>query len=254
VARRPERNQSKENGVNIYIAPPFGTYFRPTGALSVRGSFTLKPRPGRTGQVLRTVRRVRGAWVNSIGLRNPGIESLRYDPSAVYSLAGIDDGDWEKIHDHLYVNRWPSYNLELNLSCPNVVEYGHPSLNVLKLYTDMPSSVISVKLPPDKDQALSLTELALCAGIKLIHLSNTLPSPLGGISGWPLLEKNLSIVEAVARCFHSAKIIAGGGITDMDAARRYHSRGASHFSLGSVFFNPIRGLQLYNELNEWANR
>src|ERR1700692_1370127 len=107
----------------IYISPPFGIHFRPKHALlPVLGSFTALPRPGRTGQVLRTLRPVRGGWRNAIGLRNPGVGSLEYRPGVVYSLAGIADGDWERMHDTLAAKDWPQYVLELNLSCPNVAK------------------------------------------------------------------------------------------------------------------------------------
>src|ERR1700675_1261388 len=114
----------------IYITPPFGTYFRPRHAVPVLGSFTLLSRPGRTMQVLRTLRPVRGGWRNAIGLRNGGVTPLTYRPGGVYSLAGVNDGDWERLYHAMAVKQWPEYLIELNLSCPNIDEYHHPSREV----------------------------------------------------------------------------------------------------------------------------
>ncbi len=235
----------------IYIAPPFGTYFRPKGSLPVLGSFTLKPRPGRTGQVLRTVRPVPGGWVNAIGLRNPGVASLcrHYDPAVVYSLAGINDGDWGWMYDRLVAFDWPAYRIELNLSCPNVHEYGPPTRKALEAFTLLPNAQISAKLPPDKSVALDLADRCLEAGIRLIHLSNTLPSPIGGISGAPLRAVNLEVVAYVARNAGAAQIIAGGGIyIAAQHARAYLDVGATHLSLGTIFANPLRGWRLARRL------
>lgn len=232
----------------IYVAPPFGTYFRPKHAIPVLGSFTVEPRPGRTGQVLRTVRPTNGGWLNAIGLRNPGVVSLDYRPGVVCSLAGIADGDWEKLHEWMRLLDWPTYLLELNLSCPNVAEYGHPRRATLEDFAKLPNATISAKLPPNEVEALALTELCLESGIRLIHLSNTLPSPRGGISGAQLRAVNLPIVDSVARSYPTAKIIAGGGIYTVEHARQYRDAGAKHLSLGTVFMNPIRGWRLYRRL------
>jgi dihydroorotate dehydrogenase len=236
--------------MKIYIAPPFGTYFRPKGAIPVLGSFTPRPRPGRTGQVLRTVRPVPGGWVNAIGLRNPGVGALRcrYQPGIVYSLAGIEDGDWSLLYHALWTFQWPAYDLELNLSCPNVHEYGPPTRGELEAFTTLPNAHISAKLPPDLPAAIELTARCLEAGIRLIHLSNTLPSPVGGVSGAPLRKVNLPIVAEIARRYPQAEVIAGGGIYNESHARAYLHTGAKHLSLGTVWMNPLRGWRLYRRL------
>lgn len=228
----------------ICIAPPFGSYFRPRGTLPVIGSFTLEARSGRTGQILRTFRPVSGGWVNAIGLRNPGLTQLEYKPGVVFSLAGIDDGDWEKMYAWLYVQKWPAYAIELNLSCPNIEKYGHPwGRKTIELFTELPNALISAKLPPT-DAVGDLVEICLEAGIRYIHLSNTLPSLRGGISGDQLRAVNLPIVEHIAREFPEVQIIAGGGIYTAYHARQYRDAGAKHLSLGTVFMNPIRGWRL----------
>ena len=59
----------------IFISPPFGNYIHLPNTIPIRGSFTLNERPGKWGQILKTLRYIPGmGWVNKIGLRNPGID------------------------------------------------------------------------------------------------------------------------------------------------------------------------------------
>ena len=67
--------------MTYFISAPFGNFLQPStfaqGATCVTGTFTLKPRPGRFKQILKTLRYVPTeagwAWRNQLGLRNPGI-------------------------------------------------------------------------------------------------------------------------------------------------------------------------------------
>jgi len=59
----------------LVVSAPFGNYIQPDGCTATLGTFTAASRPGRLWRILKTVRyypRLR-AWVNKIGLRNPGI-------------------------------------------------------------------------------------------------------------------------------------------------------------------------------------
>ena len=62
----------------LFISPPFGNYFPQTNKniTTIRGSFTLNPRPGLLLSILKTLRyspKYEG-WVNKLGLKNKGIE------------------------------------------------------------------------------------------------------------------------------------------------------------------------------------
>ena len=241
--------------MTIYIAPPFGSYFRPKRALAVLGSFTVQPRRGRTGQVLRTVRPVPGGWVNAIGLRNPGINSLPdfFAANLVVSLAPLAVTDW---HDF---ERWADergnrMRVEFNVSCPNID--GHPALPTKTQFQRMiiaGSGRVSVKLPPTSN-SLALVQFFADAGVQRIHVSNTLPSPAGGISGRVLREANLPLVSAAADWLstngYRTEIIGGGGIYRIAHAHVYRGAGAAHVSLGTVWMNPLRGWMLYRRLVE----
>ena len=66
----------KNNKPLLFISPPFGNYINLPNVIPIRGSFTLKKRPGKWMQILKTLRYnfTLGGWVNKIGLRNKGID------------------------------------------------------------------------------------------------------------------------------------------------------------------------------------
>lgn len=232
-----------------HIAPPFGTYFTHPRAYSHLGSFTRLPRPGRTGRILGTVRPVPSdagpAWINKIGLRNPGIWEISsrsgyvVKKSHVFSLAPLEITDWNAF-ERLLDSFLGRLRVEFNVSCPNVDD--HPELphdrQIGRILANCSSAIFKLPpLPASVDVACRLFEL----GARYVHLSNTISSPIGGISGAPLREVNLPLVEAAARAAPAGcEVIAGGGILSDDHIRQYADAGATRFSLGVAFFWPPR--------------
>lgn len=227
------------------ISPPVGAYLGMRGATRVLGSYTWEKRSGRAGQILRTVRPVPGGWVNAVGLRNTGIRSVRPDPKFAYSLAGIDDGDWERMANHLYA-AWPGiyrWRVELNLSCPNVHEYGFSRKDADAFTRHAYSFEVIAKLPPiDEPWTWGMADACVESGAEYLHFSNTLPSPGGGISGDALFRVNIRTVEQAVRRYPNIPIIAGGGIRNAARVRDYENAGASHFSLASGYLRYRMGL------------
>lgn len=242
------------------ISPPFGSYFRSARAYSVLGSYTENARPGRTRQVLQTVRPVPGGWINKIGLRNPGWDSLSvapvYDPCKIVSFALIDgdDREWVALTNYLVRNSYLR-TIEVNVSCPNTDHPipALPSENRIRKLLDLdnlsPLTVIW-KLPPLPSSIAAASRLA-GLGARHIHMSNTLPSPIGGISGAALREVNLPLVESIARFIGSpelCEVIAGGGIYSRDHVRQYRDAGATRFSLATAFFWPPLAYSVIHKL------
>ena len=62
--------------MTYFISPPFGNYLDLNHITSIKGSFTLFPRPGLISRVIFTLRYsfINEGWINKIGLRNPGID------------------------------------------------------------------------------------------------------------------------------------------------------------------------------------
>ena len=138
----------------LIISAPFGNYIQPAGATPTLGTFTALPRRGRWWQTLRTVRYYPrlGAWVNRLGLRNPGIDWLVKRAAAgkidladkIVSIHGFSNDQWTTLLDsstHL-----APLAIELNMSCPNVGEIDWPAdLFERAVATGVP---VIVKLPP----------------------------------------------------------------------------------------------------------
>ncbi len=231
----------------LVISAPFGNYIQPAGATATVGTFTAARRPGRLWRIIRTVRYYPGigAWVNKIGLRNPGIDWFvercragRVDPSdKLVSIHGFCDADWWALLEKAASVK--PLGIELNMSCPNVGHVNWPEgLFVRALATGVP---IVVKLPPVNYEGM--LGQALDAGVRWLHCCNTIPVPAGGLSGKPLKPVSLQCIGAVrgvarARGIDDLRIIGGGGITTPQDVDDYAKAGADRFAVGTKVFNP----------------
>jgi len=228
----------------VVISAPFGNYVQPDGTTPTLGTFTAKARPGRAWRILKTVRyypRLK-AWVNKIGLRNPGMPWLVGKVNAgkkdvsdkLVSIHGFETDEWYALLDHAAGIK--PLGIELNMSCPNV---GHidwpPDLFARAIATGVP---VVVKIPPvNYDDMLAQ---AVDAGVRCFHCCNTLPVDAGGMSGQPLKPVSLTAIRDVrGRDFgNELTLIGGGGIyqpADLDA---YRDAGADHFALGTKVMHP----------------
>lgn len=231
----------------ILISPPFGNYYNHSLATRVLGSYTLEERPGRTGKVAQFIvdnirHPVKDGWRNRIGLKNPGISSITtLHDDVFYSLVGLNPDDWNiMFYSLLEKKRLGSgrINVELNVSCPNVHEYSI-TRNILERYVEYFD--VSVKVPPDLEKILPLSDMCHEAGVHYLHCSNTLSSEIGGLSGYPLKAINLPIVEKLAQHW---TLIAGGGIYEWQDLLDYARAGASYFSISTLCFHPIKAHKL----------
>ena len=236
----------------VIISAPFGNYVGFDGATSTLGTFTVQKRAGRLWRILKTVRYYKrlGAWVNRIGLRNPGIEWLEKRvrsgkadlSSSLVSVHGFSDEQWWALLQR--ADRLGARGLELNMSCPNVGEVNWPE----RLFerAAMIQTPVVVKLPPVRFERLA--DEVIASGIRAVHCSNTLPVRGGGMSGKPLLPVSLACVDEVrARAERAGVsdfvIVGGGGITTPEDVDAYANAGANRFALGSVLMHPryLRG-------------
>lgn len=228
------------------ISPPFGNYriFDFARADRIAGSFTFLSRPGRLGQIIRTVRPIPGGWVNSIGLRNPGIQNHALDLDLIYSLAAIGPHDWRYLAEYLCTRpavMQRGMRIELNLSCPNVFQLGITAAE-LRAFTDHPSqfSDVVVKLSPDIEMALRQADICGQGGITNLHIGNAYSSPAGGISGQPLLAITPRVIEEIAKRFPQFVLTAGGGISRPAHIKTYRDMGALRFSISTGCLHPLR--------------
>ena len=231
----------------LIISAPFGNYVQPLGATPTLGTFTALRRPGRLWRVLRTVRYYPrlGAWVNRIGLRNPGIGWLeervragRIDLSdKIVSVHGFTDDEWGALLESAVA--LAPMAVELNMSCPNVGQIDWPNW-LFKRAAESSVRVI-VKLPPVRFKEMA--HRALDAGVRTFHCCNTLPVPGGGLSGKPLKPLALRCIGDLLamtpdNVTRELTIIGGGGITTPEDIDEFAAAGATHFALGTKVMHP----------------
>ncbi len=238
-----------------FISPPFGNYISTSYTTSIRGSFTLLPRPGLITRTLLTLRYsiALGGWKNEIGLRNPGLDYAiaTYKKGEIISI-GLMDDDIDKI-----VEKIPKdMDIEINVSCPNV-ERGEGGYNKsLKKFLSPNREWCILKMSPTAD--LKEIREYYEDGFRQFHLSNTVPLSFiydneeikGGVSGDMVKECNSVNIPIIRYNFPDAVIIGGGGIRSISDIEDYCEMGANHFSFSSVHFNPVTaGILHYNLMN-----
>ena len=208
----------------LYISPPFGNYIPYKNATRIRGTFTWERRKGLIYHTARSLRPVEGGWRNQIGFRNKGIRNVTFVKEDIYSICGLRASEWVQLHGCIP----KQISLELNVGCPNVHHTDIP-LTLLSEYVDKFDS-IQVKLPPD--MSMKLVEQIVDAGVKTLHVSNTIPTPKGGISGAALKKVNLPLVSTISAL--GVRVIAGGGIYNSRDIDDYREVGAKDFSISTV--------------------
>jgi dihydroorotate dehydrogenase (NAD+) catalytic subunit len=223
----------------LYISPPFGNYFTYKNATPIRGTFTYHRRKGLIWHTARSLRPVKGGWRNQIGFRNAGIRSVNFSGQAIYSISAMESAEWNSLLEYI-----PAYvSLELNLSCPNVSFSPIPPDILAQFVSKYPS--LQVKVKPSYNEYL--LDRLIDEGVKCIHMSNTISTPMGGISGRQLKEINLHNIERFAKAFNG-RLIAGGGIYDAQDVIDYRNAGASDFSISTVYITkPWHIKEIYEQ-------
>lgn len=235
----------------LIISAPFGNYIQPDGATPTLGTFTALRRPGRLWRIVRTVRYSPslGAWVNKIGLRNPGIDWLAARARAgkvdlsdkLVSVHGFDENEWDRLTGIAAELR--PLGVELNMSCPNVGHVNWPGWLFSRALERCAAAgaLLVVKVPPVNDA--EMVRQALGAGVRVLHCCNTIPVPAGGVSGKPLKPVAIQCLRnaratAERMGVHDVRIIGGGGITTAGDVDDYADAGADHVAIGTKCFNP----------------
>ena len=232
----------------IYISPPFGNYIHYKDCVRIRGTFTWHKRSGLIKQVIKTLRPVKGGWINAIGFRNPGLSNIEIKRNDTYSIAALDS-DWSPFISQMPYSH-PSA-IEINVGCPNVSSYSISDDEIKAFIKCVELGFVknlSVKLSPISARNEDYIKRLYDLGIRRFHLSNTVPTPEGGISGYPLKKINLTNVENAAKMnLGCVEIIAGGGIYQPQDVKDYRDAGANSFSLSTIWFTPWRVPAVYRE-------
>lgn len=230
----------------IILSPPMSNlrFFSPArGTVRVLGTYTLNRRRG-LWRVLTTLKRAEGGWVNSVGLRNGGIQTAP-NKEVILSVSALNQSDWVPLLEALKTKHRLT-GVELNVSCPNAV-VGMVPVGVVRELREVFDHVI-VKVP----HALPLNHAGrlIDMGVEYVHVSNTRPSPQGAMSGTSLIEQNIKTIKGIKMIRPEVRVIAGGGIYDLETMLRYEDAGADHLSLGTVLFNPLKSRRLIRSYYE----
>lgn len=248
----------------LIVSAPFGNYVQPDFVTSTTGTFTRHARPNSflwrpalAWRFLVSVRRYRrlGAWVNKLGLKNPGIDWLiaRHERGldaarSIVSVHGFDLEDWRYLLQHTN-RRVAPVAVELNVSCPNVEAVDQLGA-VFSLAVKFAQVPIIVKLPPVNAQVIAA--IAHERGLRTFHCCNTLPVPGGGMSGKPLKPVSLVVIRDLRDTYgDEIDIIGGGGITCEEDIDDYREVGANMFAVGTMLFTR-RGRKRLGALAQYA--
>ena len=229
----------------FFISAPFGNYISHKHAISVHGTYTLRPRGNRIFAIAKSLRynRELGGWTNKLGLPNPGLEVGldKIHPDQVLSIAEIERGDFlemRKIIPH-------EQSIELNLSCPNLGKTlpWDDTKHLVNSDREWCIAKVSPLTTPEH-----LEYLIDIIGFRTIHFSNTLPVRQGGLSGPELIPYTIELIKTVRENWKNddIEIVAGGGVRDHQTVYDYLQAGANHISIGTLCFSPIKLWKLLN--------
>lgn len=257
---------------------PKGVFFQELGAVVVKTT-TLRPRAGNPPP---RVVHGQGWMLNSIGLENPGIDSVleRYAPvwarwqvPVVLSIAG------ERAEEFAELARRAEgcagiAALELNLSCPNVegglafAQSAEATALVTRLVKGATSLPVIVKLSPQVDDILPIARSAQQAGADALALTNTLVGlaldlkgrgpalggGTGGVSGPALKPVALAMVYQAYGAV-DIPIIGIGGICSGEDALEYLMAGATAVGIGTAALaDPTAPQRILREVEKALGR
>jgi len=239
-------------------------------------SITLEPREGNPRP---DVVEVEGGWLNSVGLKNPGLAAFLTKDLPFLCTLGIPilaSLAGHSVQEFCTLAHWldeaPGVaGLELNTSCPNVADglyFGtdpgrlHRLVGAVRRVTRKP---LFVKLTPNVADIVTLARAAVDAGADGLSLVNTLPAMAidvhtrrprlggitGGLSGPALRPVAVRAVFEVARAV-SVPLIGIGGITRAEHAVEFFLAGASAVAIGSAnLTNPRAVHEILEGLREY---
>ena len=224
----------------IILSPPYSNLISFNKTTQILGTYTLDKRPGRH-RVFTSLRKTKDGWYNNSGLRNPGINNLKYKEGAIYSIALLKNDDWYVMRDVL--RRKNISSIEFNISCPNKkVELLNPQIVCQANYC---FDNVIIKMPHQAN--INFIESYIDLGIQMIHISNTKPTEHGALSGKELVCQNLETIYQIKTKYPHIQVIGGGGIYDIQTLKAYESVGADYFSLSTILLNPWKANKLIKE-------
>lgn len=243
----------------------YGVELRGVMRLDRLGGLVTKAvsRAPRDGNLPPRVAEFRGGMLNSIGLANPGVDSvrgnelpalaaLRLPGRVLVNVVGFEVQEYADVIERLD-DLDGHHGYELNLSCPNTsaggVEFGADPRavdDVVRRCRAVTPRPIFAKLSPALPDIPTIARAAVDAGADGLTLINTMPGMLfhgdtprlgngfGGVSGPAILASGVLAVQRVRARLPGTPVIGVGGIRTSDDARQYFRAGAALVAIGTA--------------------
>ncbi len=227
-----------------------------------------------------------GGMLNSVGLQGAGIEAwiandlpqlIACQATVIASIWGRNVDDYAQAAELLAQVANHLTAVEVNLSCPNVVNEASGSHQMFAHDEGLTNLVMQAtstcgvprwaKLSPNTDRLVQIAGVAHEAGAEAVTLINTMLGmtldihtglPVlggggGGVSGRPIHAVAVRAVYDVARAFPNLPILGVGGVSSGADAAELMCAGASAVQVGTVSFaEPRAALRIVRELERWA--
>lgn len=267
----------------------FGADFARFADIEQLGAFVTKavsPEPRRGNPPERTVE-TRGGMLNAIGLANVGLDEFVEDKlpfwegrttPVIINVVGHSVEDYQTVCRRLDpIERIAG--LELNVSCPNVVdglEFGTDPARLERFVRLVRPTVerakLIVKLSPNVTDIAACASAAIAGGAEVLSVINTLTGmainvetrrPMlanrtGGLSGPAIKPVALHMVHRVFSTVAreaGVPIIGMGGIMDWRDAAEFFLAGASAVAIGTALFvDPNAPARICEGLAEYLRR
>jgi len=257
------------SGILGLSAETLGDIVKSGAGAVVTKSVGLKPRKGYSNP---TVVQASCGLINAMGLPNPGIneftkeirEAENFDVPLIVSVYGFSAEEYARVAEKAVGGGADA--VELNVSCPHVIETGseigqNPKLlaEVVKEVKTAVEKPVFVKLSPNVTNIAEIAEVAFKAGVNAITAINTvkamaidaetalpiLSNKTGGLSG-PAIKP--IAVRCVYEIYEKVKlpIIGCGGITNWRDAVEFLLAGASAVQIGTAV--AIKGSNVFKNI------
>lgn len=247
----------------------FGVEYAELFDLSILGAIMIKSATlaKRVGNPTPRVSETASGMLNAIGLQNPGVDKIisdylpflnRYDTEIIANVAGSSEDEYVEVTRQL--SKHPVIKaIELNISCPNVIEGGIQfgsdpetasrlvqkvkQVSEVPVYVKLSPNVTDIKkmaLAVEKAGADGITMINTLVGMRLDRKTGKpiLANKTGGLSGPAIKPVAIRMVYEVSQVV-SIPIIAMGGIENAWDVIDFISAGASAIAIGTAnFTNP----------------
>lgn len=243
------------------------------GAITTK-TITLEPREGNP---LPHIIKIKYGFLNSVGLKNPGIKKFLGDELPFwqkFSVPIICSIGGENIDDYVAlakkINKTDIKAIEVNVSCPNVkngLNFSQDPIKLKELISKIRKvyhQTLIVKLSPNVSDIKIMAKAALVSGADALTLINTVrglaikpktgqfyfANKIGGYSGPAIKPIALRTVFEVYNEY-KCNIIGGGGINNLQDAKDFLSVGAKAIFIGSANYNdPAISIKILNGLKQ----